>query len=204
MTENNDHAPAFDPPQPGDPRYSYAMVTMAMRELIENTASDQISSATPCAEFTVKELLEHIVLVQRRVGAIGRGEHWSSVEAQPVDDGWLDQYNQATHEVMTAWTDPARLDGTYEVPWGMLPGGPLMWTYTAELAVHAWDLATATHQPLAIDDDVLRPSLDGVRMGLPAEARAHPDVPFDPVVEPGADAAVLLHLAGWLGRNVIN
>lgn len=203
MTENTE-LPAFDPPQPGDPRHSYAMVTMSMRELMTATTSSQLANATPCADFTVKDLFEHIVLVQRRVAAIGRGEHWSTIQAEPVDAGWLDQFNDASHQVMTAWTNPATLEGLYEVPWGTLPGVPLMWTYTAELAVHAWDLAHATQQPLAIDDDLLRPSLEGVRLGLPAEARADPDVPFDAVVDPGPDAPALLQLAGWLGRNVIN
>lgn len=204
MTETNEQQEANDMPQPGDPRHSYAIVTMAMRELITNTASDQLANETPCTEFTVKELLEHIVLVQRRVGAIGRGEHWSTVVEEPVDDGWLDQYNLASHAVMTAWTDEATLAGMYEVPWGTLPGDALMWTYTSEMAVHAWDLATATQQPLTIDDDVLRPALVGLRIGLPAEARSQPDVPFDAVVNPGPDAPVLLQLAGWLGRNVLN
>lgn len=204
MTDSTAQTPTFDPPQPGDPRYSYAMVTMAVRELMQGVADDQMTNATPCPEFTVKELLEHIVLVHRRVAAIGRGEHWSSVQEEPVDAGWLDHYNEATHAVMTAWADPAKLQAMYEVPWATMPGMPLMWTYAGELAVHAWDLAQATAQPLAIDDDVLRPALEGARGGLPAEGRSHPDMPFTDVVDPGPDAAVLLQLAGWLGRNVLD
>jgi hypothetical protein len=37
---------------------------------------------------------------------------------------------------------------------------------------------------------------------LPADGRGA-DVPFDPVVDPGADAPTLLQIAGWMGRRVL-
>jgi len=203
MTETSEPT-TLDPPQPGDPRHSYAMATMAVRELMQGCTDDQLANATPCPEFTTKELMEHIVLVQRRVAAIGRGEHWSTVVEEPVDGGWLDQFNEASHAVMTAWTDPAKLQGMYEVPWGSLPGFPLMWTYVAELSIHGWDLAHSTGQAIAIDDEALRPALEGLRIGLPAATRDQPDMPFSAVVEAGADAPVLTQLAGWAGRNVLD
>lgn len=199
MTETNNTTSI---PEPGDPRHSYALVTSAMRELMAGVGSGQLGSATPCPDFTVKELLEHVVMVQRRVAAIGSGEHWSSVQTAPADSGWLGQFEQASHAVMTAWTDSETLNGVYEVPWGEMPGLPLLWTYVAELSVHAWDLATATGQLIVIDDDALRPALEGVRIGVPADGRDHPEVPFSAVVHAGPNAAVLVQLAGWAGRPV--
>jgi len=37
---------------------------------------------------------------------------------------------------------------------------------------------------------------------IPADGRDDPDLPFGPVVDPGADASLLLRIAGWGGRNV--
>lgn len=187
-----------------DPRYGLAVVTIAVRDLItaaEAGGPPAIARSTPCTDFTVKELLEHLVLVMRRVGAIGNGEHWSSVDQVPTDDGWGDDFAAAAHAVRLAWDDPSKLAASYEVPWGVLPGAPLLLTYTAELATHAWDLATALDRPLAIDDDVLAGALVAAKM-LPADGRGA-DVPFGPVVDPGPEAPALLQIAGWMGRRVV-
>jgi len=202
MTENNASA-TNDPtaPTPDDPRYGFAHVVGALGELIEATTPDMLANATPCPEFTVKELLEHCVLVVRRVAAIGHGQHWSTIEQQATDDGWLDDYRTAAHDIMQAWTDPAILEATHEVPWGEFPGAVLMYTYTAELATHGWDLSQATGLDFEIADDLLQGALVAIKF-VPAEGRDHPDVPFSAVVDPGPGAPVLLQIAGWGGRKV--
>lgn len=194
--ETTDH----EPPGPGDPRMGFAVVTQALHPLIAE-ASSQTDKSTPCPDFTVKELLEHVVLVMRRVAAIGRGEHWSSIIEEPVDGGWGDQFKEAAHATMEAWTDPAKLHETYEVPWGEIPGAPLMLTYTAELAVHGWDLATAIGADFAVDDEHLHGPLMAAQF-IPAEGRGTDEMPFSEVVDPGKDAPVLLKIAGWMGRQV--
>jgi len=193
---------ATDPASTDDPRVALAAVIAEVDRLVDGTAAEQLGSATPCSAFTVKDLTEHIVLVLRRVGAIGRGEHWSSVTEEAVASGWLEDYRAAAAEIDRVWADPAMLEGEYEVPWGMLPAVPVLLTYVAEIATHGWDLATATGQPFAIADEVLVPALEMLRFGLPAEGRGSPEMPFDPVVDPGPGAPALLQVAGWLGRAV--
>jgi len=196
MTETNPEMPG-----PDDPRSPYAVVTMAVRELMDGVRADQLGNATPCADFSVKELLEHMVLVQRRSAAIGNGQHWTSTEEQPQDSGWAESFGEASHAVMEAWTDSSKLGQQYEVPWGTIPGAGLLVTYTAELAVHGWDLAQATGADFSIDDNVLGGALVGVKF-IPAEGRDVPEVPFGPVVDPGPGASALDQIAGWLGRDV--
>ncbi len=193
---------ATDQPPTDDPREALAAVIAEVDGLIAGTSAEQLGSATPCPDFTVKDLTEHIVLVLRRVGAIGRGEHWSSVTEEAVASGWLEDYRTAAEEIERVWADPAMLEGQYEVPWGMLPAVPVLLTYVAEIATHGWDLATATGQPFAVADEMLVPALATLRFGLPAEGRGGPEMPFDPVVDPGPDAPALLQIAGWLGRAV--
>jgi len=185
----------------GDPRVAYAQITSKMTELLDQIGSDDLANATPCPEFSVKELAEHIVMVQRRVAAMGNGESFTTIDAESVDAGWADDFRTASHQVMTAWTDGAKLGHMFTVPWGEVIGAELIGTYTGELAVHAWDLATALDAELTINDELLDPIVEGAK-ALPAEGREHPDVPFGPVVDPGADAPALLRLAGWMGRQV--
>lgn len=189
-------------PTTDDPRFAFAKVTEVLGELIEQTPHSALHDPTPCTEFEVKDLLDHVVMVMGRVAALGQGAHWSTIQQQAVEGGWLDDYRRAAHDVMQAWTDPAKLEQTYEVPWGEFPGAAIIATYTAELGVHAWDLATATGQKIHIDDELLAGALFAAK-AIPAEGRDAHDMPFDPVVDPGSDAPVLLQMAGWMGRKVL-
>ena len=188
---------------PQDPRNGLANVTKAVRILMETITTDQMDLPTPCTEFNVRDLLNHLVLVMQRVAVLGNGQHWT--EAMPEDAareaGHAEAFQSAAHDVMVAWTDPAKLHQLYEVPWGTLPGGPVILTYTAELATHGWDLATALGADFEIADDDLGGALAAARM-LPAQDRGSDEIPFDEVVDPGPDAPVLLQIAGWMGRKV--
>ncbi len=139
MTEQTPQMPAAD-----DPRFAFAKVTDAVGNLMEATDDSALGLPTPCPDFTVKELQEHLGLVMRRAAAVGRGEHFSTTQQEAQDSGWAESYRDAAHAVMEAWTDPAKLGQDFEVPWGTMPRSGVLVAYTAELAVHGWDLATAT------------------------------------------------------------
>lgn len=190
-------------PQPGDPRLGLAQVTSQVRELIEQTSADQFELATPCAEFNVRELLDHFVLVMNRLAAIGGGEHWSTVMPEHfiLEDGHGVAFVEAAHGVMESWGDVAKLEQMFEVPWGELPGVAVVSFYTAELATHGWDLATATGRDLTIADDALGAALFAAK-SVPEDGREDPFIPFDSAVDPGEGASALLQIAGWFGRKV--
>lgn len=194
MTETTENSP-----QPDDPRFAFAKVTDLVGNLMESVPEAELANATPCPDFTVKELQEHIVLVMRRAAAIGNGDHWSSVEQEAQDGGWAESYRSAAHDVMEAWTDSDKLGQMFEVPWGTLPGAPILMTYTAELAVHGWDLSQATGRPFSIDDELLTNAHEAVKF-IPAEGRGTDEVPFGPVIDAGPDAPVLDQMAGWMGH----
>jgi len=201
MEETNATSSTPAAPGPDDPRYTLAKVVDAVGTLIEATPPGALANPTPCADFTTKELFEHLVFIVRRVGAVGRGEHWSTVEQQATDAGWAQDYRTAAHEIMLAWGDPALLEKSHEVPWGEFPGAVLMYSYAAELAVHGWDLAQATGAEFSLDDELLEGALFAAKQ-IPAEGRDDPEMPFGEVVDPGQDAPVLLQMAGWMGRSV--
>ena len=186
-----------------DPRVGFAVVTKAVSDLIIQTTDEQLSFPTPCSEFDVKDLLDHLVMVMRRVAVIGNGGHFSEVTQEGVarEAGHADSFGEAADDTRMAWTDSAKLGQMFEVPWGEIPAAPLLSTYTAELAAHGWDLAIATGRPFEIADEYLGGALFAVRM-IPAEGRG-PEMPFDPVVDPGENASNLRKIAGWVGRQVV-
>ncbi len=187
-----------------DPRPDLATVVASVRSIIEGIDNSQLSAATPCDDFDVHDLLDHIELVFRRVAAIGNGNHWSSVEVERVGTS-VDDYATAVaagaHAMMDAWTDASKLEQIVEVPWASLPATAALFVYVGELAIHTWDLATATAQTTVIPDDSLRGALFAWKQ-FPSNGRTSPDIPFDEAVDPGPGAPLLLQLVGWSGRQV--
>lgn len=199
MTESN-------PPAQDDPRFGLAKVTEALGELMESIEAmdpEVLTTVTPCPEFTVADVLDHVVMVMRRIAVIGNGGHFSTIDQEALGSNWSKHFRSAAHDVMEAWTDPAKLGQMFQVPWGEFPGAPVMYSYTGELAVHGWDLATATGRTFTIDDEILGGALMAAKF-IPAEGRETPEVPFSAVVDPGPDAPVLDQLAGWMGRQVVD
>lgn len=187
-------------PTGDDPRVGFAAVIAALQPLI-NGSLDQLDASTPCPEFRVKELLEHLVMVSERCAAIGRGEHWSSVEQRATESGWAEAFAAGADACEKAWADSAKLGQMFEVPWATMPGAPVLLSYTAELSVHGWDLATATGQQFEVDDDHLRGALVAAKM-IPEEGRDTGEVPFSPVTATAADATIVEQMAAWMGRSL--
>ena len=187
-----------------DPRMGFAVVTEAVGALMDRVTPDQLSLPTPCSEFDVKDLLDHMVMVMQRVVVLGNGQHFSDANeetaARDADHGHA--FREAAHDAEKTWTDSAKLGAMYEVPWGEIPGAPMLFTYTAELATHGWDLATALGREFTIGDEYLGGAFVAIGM-IPEEGRGDPMMPFDPVVDPGEHAPLLLKIAGWGGRQVI-
>jgi uncharacterized protein (TIGR03086 family) len=188
-----------------DPRPGFTVAVKAMEDLIEAVEAlppETLDRPTPCTDYAVRDLLDHIIMVMRRVAVIGEGEHWSTIEQDSIESGYTDEYRLAAERAGATWADDAKLGQLFEVPWASMPGAPLLFTYTAELATHGWDLSTATEQPFSVADEALGGALVAIKM-IPAEGRDNDDMPFDPVVDPGPDAPVLLQIAGWSGRQVV-
>ena len=204
MTNPETSSPETTNPEPQDPRFGFAAVTEAVGALIDSVEVQdppKLNAPTPCPKFTVDILLDHVVMVMRRVAVLGNGGHWSEIDQESLGSGWAADYRSAAHDIMAAWTDAAKLEQTFEVPWGEFPGGLILYTYTAELAVHGWDLATATGLDFTVADEHLHGALEAAKF-IPADDRGSEDMPFSQVVDPGPDAPVLEQIAGWLGRNV--
>jgi uncharacterized protein (TIGR03086 family) len=198
-----------------DPRPVFARAVALGGSVIGGVKPDQLHGATPCTEFDVSVLLDHLVMVLERTAAIGRGDNAMSVQPVTRTEGWADAWRAAAHANQDAWSDDATLDRKVELPWTSMPGADLLRMYTSEVNVHTWDLATATGQRPAWDDEVVGVAFAAMQEQLPAEGRkamieeamkhmppGTPMVfPFAEAVEVPASASPIDRLAAWTGRD---
>lgn len=198
-----------------DPRPLLASALETSGNVVSGVRADQAHDPTPCSEFDVGRLLDHLVMVVERVGALGRGDSFMAVEEVHRTDGWAGDFASAATACVAAWADDESLERTVVLPWTQLPGAEALRIYLSEISVHAWDLAVATHQRPTWDERVLEESLEAMHGQLPAEGRRQVieeaiksmppgtpvSIPFEDAVEVPSDAPLIDRLVAWTGRK---
>ncbi len=163
----------------------------------------QLDLPTPCTEYDVDGLIRHLAgAADRSVVAAAGG---NVPEPDPYSDVTITDVVEllaATAAAFSAaWADDATLDQMVSLPWATLPARVLVAIYLSEITTHTWDLAVATGQQPAFEEQAVEIALATMRMGLPAEPRDQ--TPFGPVQPVDDDAPAIQQLVAWCGRNPV-
>lgn len=171
----------------------------AATTLVANVERDQLGLPTPCAEFDVQALLNHMIGGNHHFVAIAQGEPGDSVPATGdfVQDP-LTPYRASAEAVSNAWNDPALMDRTVHLPFGDFAGRVALGIHTVEVVVHSWDLAKATGQPTELDPDLYDVAWEHSK-DIDESLRG-PGRPFGPAVTV-ATSTDTGRLMAWLGRQ---
>jgi len=165
--------------------------------VIARTRADQASSPTPCTDFDVRALVNHLVYdVQIFAAGVSGGER-GSPNANLIGNDWSGAYDAARTSLLDAWRRKG-VDGTVKTRMGEFPATWAVGQHLADVAVHAWDLAVATHQSTKLDPEVARVALEWARAALKPEYRGQA---FGAEVEVPENAPIYERLAGFFGRN---
>jgi uncharacterized protein (TIGR03086 family) len=200
-----------------DPRSSFAQAVATARAVVDGVNPDQLTLPTPCPEHDVRSMLGHMLVVFRRITALGNGANPMDMPDSVTgiaDDAWPAAFLAAAHEVHAAWSDPAKLDEMMVLPWVTAPGAAMMLSYTSELTVHTWDLAVATGQTAPWHQPTVRIALETALRVLPSGDREAyfaelskdmPEIagrpPFKNPVSVDSTSTPLDQLIGWYGRQ---
>jgi uncharacterized protein (TIGR03086 family) len=118
-----------------------------------------------------------------------------------ADDGWGAAFEATRQEALAAWADDVVLERKVQLPFGTFTGATIAAIYTMELTAHTWDLASATGQLEALDDELAEASLPVAATMLPPDQRGG-YIPFDGVIPVPDGASAYDRLAGFLGRQI--
>ncbi|PZS08157.1 MAG: TIGR03086 family protein [Acidimicrobiales bacterium] len=134
-------------------------------KILYGVTSDQMDNPTPCGQWSLRDLLAHIVGQYHGFALAASGEP-TGVEAfrpRPVGDELHGTYAAAASLVNEAFAEDGVMDRKFYLP-EIRDGGP----YPAPMAigfhfvdevVHAWDLAKAIGAPAEFDGEVLATAL---------------------------------------------
>ena len=171
----------------------------AVGELIGSVRPEQWTAPTPCTDWTVRRLVDHVIGMNRVFTALLAGEPppprpaADHVEADPVG-----AYRDSAAGLMAAFAQPGVLDRVYHGPLGAATGAERLQIRLYDLLAHGWDLARATGQPVELPEDAAEQSLGFVRVQLTEDARPGRFGPAQPVAD---DAPAIERLVAFLGRE---
>lgn len=169
---------------------SLAVLLGVLRKL---TPADR-DKATPCADFTAHELVEHLAGSLTQIGrALGADV---TDQAGAVPEVRIAGLAQPTLEAFAR----RGTDGTVDMGFAELPATVVAGIINLELLVHAWDFATATGQELVVSD-VVTDYVEGLaRLAISEQVRASGSfAAAQPVAE---SAGSLKRLIAFTGRSV--
>jgi uncharacterized protein (TIGR03086 family) len=158
--------------------------------LLDDVPRGALSNRTPCEQWTVQDLVDHIVAAPEKFGRMVRGESidWSIPTPSAGPDPAA-AFRSHAQDLLDAWRDHAAPSGPTALDW-----------QCAELAVHAWDLAEATGRSTReLDPEVAERGLAFMHANLTEDNRGQAFGPEQPAPE---DADAYQRIAAFAGRSV--
>lgn len=170
--------------------------------VVLQVGTNQWQNQTPCTEWDVRDLLNHLVAEQLWVPHLLAGRTLDEVgdrfDGDVLGSDPIQAWSESATAARSAWTAPGARDREVQVSGGEIAAEEYGWQMTLDLAVHGWDLATAIDAPDPIDPDLAQNLLEHV---APEVEQWQDAGIFAPPVEVGADASSSARLVGLLGRD---
>jgi len=173
------------------PHESVAVLSRALDQagdVLAAVHADQLSGPTGCEDWTVEQLIAHLLADTSNFVTMMRGDDpdWSA-GLPPLPEDWAAAFRSGADDLIHLWHQREDDDA-----------GPPPDMQTAEFAVHTWDLARATGQSSALDPEVAEHGLAYMSANLKPEMRGDA---FRAEIEVADDAPVYDRLAAFAGRD---
>jgi len=169
-------------------------------DLITKIRPEQWSAPTPCTEWTVRQLVGHLIGMNRVFAALLADEPPPPrPSADPVEHDPVGAYCGSAATLLAAFDQPGVLERTYRGPRGVATSAERLQIRLYDLLAHGWDLAQATGQAADLPEDLAEQSLAFAQTQLTEQARAGR---FGPAQRIAEHAPAIERLVAFLGRPV--
>jgi uncharacterized protein (TIGR03086 family) len=155
-------------------------------------AANALDSGTPCEEWNVRALMNHMLETQRYFVDAAKGKDASPPSPTPPTDllgaDPVADFEQARTETMRTFGEPGVIEKT----------GPSLGIAFGDTLLHGWDLARATGQDAKMPDGLPEAAYQMIHGRFTDEQRKGV---FKPEVAVGADASAQDRLLAYTGRE---
>jgi len=163
---------------------------------VGKVGDDDWQRPTPCADWTVTELVRHTADTADRVTAFLRGETWQAPASEAAPrDRWDDAMTELRNEI-----GRHTLDDRWPIP-GDSPHAKLRF-HGCDFAVHTWDLSVALGREAELPSGWVD-YMDGFFRNTPTEVLRRPRAFHDPE-QPSEGDGPTRSLMAFLGRRPLS
>src|SRR3954469_6681694 len=145
-------------------------------ELVDATTEADLAKPTPCTDWTVKDLINHVTggstmfAVSAEQGSVPDDMVGQLMGGDNLGDDYKGAFHSATARAMAAFDEPGVLEKMVKLPFGEMPAGIALNIAIFDVATHACDLAKATGQHVS-DSELLEAALATGRQMVGPELR---------------------------------
>jgi uncharacterized protein (TIGR03086 family) len=186
-----------------------ARAVRASVEVVSEVTAVDLGRPTPCAEWTLGDLLAHMTVQHNgfAAAAAGRGadpEVWKA--SAPATDP-VTEYGMAAELVIAAFAAPGVLERGFALP-EIIPGvefpaAQAISFHFIDYVVHGWDVARALGLPYGLDAALVEAALPVAEAVPDGERRLRPGAAFRPRLSSPVDAGAgaMDRILALLGRS---
>jgi uncharacterized protein (TIGR03086 family) len=162
---------------------------------------DDLDAPTPCAAWSVHDLIDHVIVGNRAVADRMGGDSTDDSTADAADADLVGGFRASSDLANGAFAAPGALDGTVELPFGEVPSSVWAAIRSGDLYAHAWDLAVAIGADRDLDP-ALGEAISAVTAPMLPPGFRGDDGPFGPERACPPNSSVADRYAAFLGREV--
>jgi uncharacterized protein (TIGR03086 family) len=178
---------------------SYLLPTLSAT--VDRIQTMQMNDPTPCSEFTVHDVLNHMIVLGGSFTYWFRGDDAPELKAPGVY-GWVPaaEFREVMDDLLDAVKSPGAMERTITTPMGEMPGETFARLVAFDGLIHGWDLASSTGQQFQVPPTVICAVDEFARGAITPEMRDG-DTFKDAATAPEGSSQ-LEHLAAFSGRSI--
>lgn len=164
--------------------------------------ADDMSNPTPCTEWNVRDLINHLVNENKWVAPLLAGKTIAEVgdafDGDLLGDDPHLAWKLASEEAKSAAQEKGATERTVHLSFGDFPGGDYLDQLTADHLIHGWDLARGVSGTEAMDDELMSYVY---AWATPIEEVLKGSGSYGDKIEPAEDADLQTKLLAVFGRR---
>jgi uncharacterized protein (TIGR03086 family) len=168
-------------------------------DLIDRIAADQWTAPTPCTDWSVRDVVDHLVGMNLVFVAMFEESPMPARGADRLGADPAGAYRRSAAALQAAAARPGVLERSQATALGVATGADRLRWRIVDLLAHGWDLVQATGVAADVPDDLVEQALAFARAQLPGQPRAGRFADPQPVRD---DAPAIDRLAAFTGRPV--
>ncbi|KUI22953.1 ArsR family transcriptional regulator [Mycobacterium sp. GA-1285] len=165
-----------------------------LQHVLHGIADDDLHKRTPCREFDVAALTDHLLNSISTLGAMAGAQLPERDRDAPIEQ----QVVFAARSALDAWQRRG-LDGTVDFRGNDVPARMMVGILSIEFLVHAWDYAAAVGREVNAPEPLSDYVLGLARKIITPEGRVNAG--FDDAIDVADDADALTRLLAYTGRR---